>query len=215
MKIFIDTAHVEEIREAAATGLVDGITTNPSLVAKTGRKYIDVLKEICTIIDGPISAEVVSTDTKGMLEEAKKLADIHDNIVVKIPMTDEGIIAAGNLVSDDISVNVTLVFSPLQALICGKLGVDYCSPFVGRLDDVSYVGMELVEDILTIYENYGYETEVIVASVRHPIHVLEAARLGADIVTIPYSVFKLLSKHPLTDVGMAKFTADAAKIPKS
>jgi transaldolase len=214
MKFFLDTAIVEEIREGAKTGLVDGVTTNPSLVAKTGRKYIDVLKEICSIVDGPISAEVVSTETDGMIKEARSLADIHENIVIKLPMTEPGLCAAAELVEQDVSVNMTLIFSPMQALLCAKIGVDYVSPFVGRLDDISHVGMDIVGDIMGIYENYGYETEVIVASVRHPVHVLEAARIGADIVTLPYSVFKQLIKHPLTDAGVKKFLEDAAKIPK-
>jgi transaldolase len=215
MKFFLDTAHVEEIKEAAATGLIDGVTTNPSLVAKTGRNYVDVLNEVCSIVNGPISAEVISPKTNEMVSEAKKLADIHENIVIKIPMTDNGILAAAKLVELDIPVNVTLIFSPLQALICAKLGVSYVSPFVGRLDDISHVGMDLVHDILTIYQNYSFETEVIVASIRNPLHVLEAAQMGAHISTMPYAIFKQLSKHPLTDIGMEKFISDAAKIPKS
>ncbi len=215
MKFFLDTAHVSEIREAAEFGLVDGVTTNPSLVAKTGRKYTEVLEEICGIVDGPISAEVLSMDSAGMIEEARVLSDIHENIVIKIPMVEEGIKAANKLVDLEIPINMTLVFSPIQALLCAKIGVDYVSPFVGRLDDVSQPGMDLVTDIVSIYDNYGYETEIIVASIRHPIHVLEAARCGADIVTIPHSTFKQLFKHPLTDIGVAKFMADAAKIPKA
>lgn len=213
MKFFLDTAQVDEIREAAKTGLVDGVTTNPSLVAKAGRNYREVLEEICEIVNGPISAEVVSADADGMISEARKLTKIHSNIVIKIPMTDDGILAAGELVRSGIPVNMTLVFSPLQALICGKLGVDFVSPFIGRLDDIAHTGMELVADILTIYENYGVDTEVIVASVRHPLHVLDAARLGAHIATIPAGVFQKMSRHPLTDAGMKKFLADAAKIP--
>lgn len=214
MKFFLDTANVAEIKQAAETGLVDGVTTNPSLVAKTGRPYKEVLEEICGIVNGPISAEVISTDLKGMLGEAEKLADIHPNIVIKIPMTESGVLAAGQLVRMSIPVNMTLVFSPLQALICGKLGVDYVSPFIGRLDDIAHTGMDLVADILTIYDNYAMDTEVIVASVRHPIHVLDAARLGAHIATIPASVFEKMVKHPLTDKGMELFLADAAKIPR-
>jgi transaldolase len=214
MKFFLDTAHVSEIKEAAATGLVDGVTTNPSLVAQTGRNYEDVLKEICTIVNGSISAEVLAVHADGMIEEGKKLAQIHENITIKIPMTEEGIKAAGQLVREGVSVNMTLVFSPLQALICGKLGVDYVSPFVGRLDDISHLGMDLVYDIAAIYNNYDYDTEIIVASVRSPMHVLEAAQMGAHIATLPYKIFKQMMKHPLTDTGVEKFLADAAKIPK-
>ena len=214
MKFFLDTANVEEIKKAAATGLVDGVTTNPSLVAKTGRKYVDVLKEICAIVDGPISAEVLSTDIDGMVAEAQKLAELHDNITIKIPMTEAGINAAGKLVDLEIPVNMTLVFSPLQALLCAKIGVDFVSPFVGRLDDVAHEGMDMVADILTIYNQYHFDTEVIVASVRHPLHVLEAARMGAHVATIPYKVFNQMFKHPLTDVGVARFLEDARKIPK-
>ncbi|MBN1549930.1 fructose-6-phosphate aldolase [bacterium] len=215
MKIFLDTAHVEEIREAVTYGLVDGVTTNPSLVAKTGRKYVDVLKEICALVDGPISAEVISVESGKMVEEAKKLAEIHPNITIKIIMTEEGIKAASELVKLNIPVNMTLVFSPLQALLCGKIGVDFVSPFVGRLDDISNTGLNLVEDIMNIYGNYGFDTEVIVASVRHPIHVLEAAQIGAHISTLPHKVFKQMFQHPLTDIGVKKFLEDAAKIPKS
>ena len=215
MKFFLDTAIVEEIRSANETGLVDGVTTNPSLVAKSGRSYIDVLKEICRIVDGPISAEVLSSKSSEMLPEARKLAEIHPNIVIKLPMTEDGLQAASVLVKEGVHVNMTLIFSPLQALLCAKINADYVSPFVGRLDDVSHEGMDLVADIRGVFDNYGFATEIIVASVRHPIHVLEAARMGADIATIPYTVFKQLFKHPLTDAGVAKFLADAAKIPKS
>lgn len=215
MKFFLDTAQVDEIRKAYETGLVDGVTTNPSLVAKSGRNYREVLEEICQIVNGPISAEVLSADAKGMLSEAEELAKIHQNIVIKIPMTDDGVIAAGKLVKQGIPVNVTLVFSPLQALICGKLGVDYVSPFIGRLDDIAHTGMDLIADTMAIYENYDFDTEIIVASVRHPIHILDAARIGAHIATVPAGVFDKMSKHPLTDIGMERFLADAAKIPKS
>ncbi|MCD4653853.1 fructose-6-phosphate aldolase [bacterium] len=213
MKFFLDTAQVEEIRKALKTGLVDGVTTNPSLVAKTGRSYREVLEEICKIVNGPISAEVVSADIDGMMSEAKELAKIHSNIVVKIPMTNEGVVVAGQLVKMGIPVNMTLVFSPLQALICGKLGVDYVSPFIGRLDDISHNGMDLISDILTIFDNYRFDTEIIVASVRHPLHILDAALLGAHISTVPATVFEKMSLHPLTDLGMKKFLADAEKIP--
>jgi len=213
MKFFLDTAQVEEIRKAVETGLVDGVTTNPSLVAKAGRNYNEVLEEICQIVNGPISAEVLSSDVDGMISEATALAKIHSNIVVKIPMTDNGVIVAGRLVRMEIPVNMTLVFSPLQALVCGKLGVNYVSPFIGRLDDISHTGMDLIADTLTIFENYRFDTEVIVASVRHPLHILDAARLGAHISTVPAAVFEKMTLHPLTDLGMEKFLADAAKIP--
>jgi len=215
MKFFLDTAHVKEIREAAKTGLVDGVTTNPSLVAQTGRTYEEILKEICSIVNGPISAEVLAVDAQGMITEAKELAEIHENIVVKIPMTDDGVLAAHQLVQINIPVNMTLVFSPMQALVCGKLGVNFVSPFVGRLDDVAQTGMELIADIVAIYEQYSFDTEILVASVRNPLHILEGARMGAHVSTMPLKVFKQLFRHPLTDVGMAKFLADAAKIPKS
>ncbi|MBN1355320.1 fructose-6-phosphate aldolase [bacterium] len=215
MKFFLDTAHVEEIREAAETGLIDGVTTNPSLVAKTGREYRGVLKEICSIVNGSISAEVMATEADQMVNEAQSLAGIHSNITIKIPMTGEGVKAAAKLVHLNIPVNMTLVFSPLQALICGKLGVDYVSPFVGRLDDISHVGMDLVQDIIQIYGNYEYDTEVIVASVRNPLHVLEAAQMGAHIATMPFTIFKQILKHPLTDIGVERFLSDAAKIPRS
>ncbi len=214
MKFFLDTAIIDEIRDAAETGLIDGVTTNPSLVAQSGRNYTQVLKEITQIVNGPISAEVLSLDAQGMVEEGKKLAGIHHNIVIKLPMTDAGVLAANELLSNDIHINMTLIFSPVQALICGKLGVDFVSPFIGRLDDVSQSGMDLVSDILTIYDHYGFDTEVLVASVRHPMHVLEAARMGAHIATMPFKVFKQLTKHPLTDIGVQKFLQDAQKIPK-
>jgi len=214
MKFFIDTADVGEIREGMALGMVDGVTTNPSLVAKTGRNFREVIEEICTIVDGPISAEVVSTDTEGMLKEARLLADIHPNIVVKIPMIEAGIAAVRVLSDEEIHTNVTLVFSPTQALIAAKAGASYVSPFVGRLDDVSHIGMDLVEQIDTIFQNYAYETEIIVASVRNPLHVLDAALVGADIATIPLKVIKQLMHHPLTDVGLKKFLADWEKVPK-
>ena len=213
MKFFIDTADVSEIREGMALGLVDGVTTNPSLVAKTGRPFREVIEEICTIVDGPVNAEAVSTETEGMLKEARTLSEIHPNIVVKIPMTEAGIQAVRVLSAEGIRTNVTLIFSPTQALVAAKAGADYVSPFVGRLDDVSTVGMELVEQIDTIYQNYGFETEIIVASVRNPLHVLESAMIGADIATIPLKVMKQLMRHPLTDVGLEKFLRDWEKVP--
>jgi transaldolase len=214
MKFFIDTADVREIREANALGVLDGVTTNPSLVAKSGRKFIEVIKEITEIVDGPISAEVVALDHEGMIREAEELAAIHRNIVVKIPMTAEGLKAVKSLHGKGIKTNVTLVFSPLQALLAAKAGASYVSPFVGRLDDISQDGMGIIEDIRTIFDNYGYEAEIIVASVRNPIHVLNAALLGADIATIPFSVIAQLSKHPLTDIGIDKFLKDWEKVPK-
>ena len=208
MKFFIDTANVEEIKEANRLGLIDGVTTNPSLVAKEGRNFEDLIKEICAIVDGPISAEAVSLDTEGMVNEARALSKIHSNIVVKIPMTTEGIKATRILAQEGINTNVTLVFSPLQALMAAKAGATYVSPFVGRLDDVAHDGMGLVDQMIQIYQNYGFRTEIIVASIRNPIHVLEAALMGADIATIPFKVINQIAKHPLTDVGLEKFLDD-------
>lgn len=212
MKFFIDTANVEEIKKANELGLLDGVTTNPSLVYKEGREFRDLIKEICDIVNGPVSAEVVSTDAEGMINEARDLAKIADNIVVKIPLIKEGLRAVKILSGEGIKTNVTLCFSAVQALMAAKAGADYISPFVGRLDDIGKNGMELVEQIVTIYEAYGYETEIIVASIRNPIHVLEAALMGADISTIPFKVMEQLIKHPLTDIGLDKFLADWNKI---
>jgi len=214
MKFFIDTADVKEIREANALGVLDGVTTNPTLVAKSGRNFIEVIKEITEIVDGPISAEVVALDHEGMIREALELAAIHPNIVVKIPMTPEGLKAVKALHGKGIKTNVTLIFSPLQALLAAKAGASYVSPFVGRLDDISQDGMGIVDEIRTIFDNYGYDAEIIVASVRNPIHVLNAALIGADIATIPFSVIAQLSKHPLTDIGIDKFLKDWEKVPK-
>ena len=214
MKFFIDTANVKEIKEANALGLVDGVTTNPSLVAKEGRDFKDLIKEICTIVDGPISAEAVSLDAEGMIKEARELSKIHKNIVVKIPMTAEGLKAVKVVSKEGIKTNVTLVFSPSQALLAAKAGATYVSPFVGRLDDISHVGMDLIEQILIIFDNYGFETEVIVASIRNPLHVVDAALMGAHVATIPYNVMLQLSKHPLTDIGIKKFLDDWEKVPK-
>ena len=211
MKFFIDTANIDEIKKANELGMVDGVTTNPSLVAKEGREFKGLIKEICDIVDGPVSAEVVSTDAEGMVKEARELAKLADNIVVKIPMLEEGLKAVKTLAQEGINTNVTLCFSPIQALMAAKAGAAYISPFVGRLDDISQIGMELVEKIITIYDNYGFETEVIVASVRNPIHVLDAALMGADIATIPFKVIQQLTKHPLTDIGVEKFLADWKK----
>lgn len=212
MKFFIDTADVDEIRAAGELGLVDGVTTNPSLVAKSGRDFHEVLEEIISLVDGPISAEVVATDAEGMLREAAELAALApEKIVIKVPMTDEGLKATKALSDQGIKTNVTLVFSPLQALLAAKAGATYVSPFVGRLDDIGHSGMEIVEQISAIFDNYGYTTEIIVASVRGPQHVLEAGLIGADICTIPYSVMLQLTRHPLTDIGLEKFLADWQK----
>jgi transaldolase len=212
MKFFIDTADIEEIREAVSMGMADGVTTNPSLIAKEGRVFEEVIQEICGIVDGPVSAEVISTDTEGMLDEARKLAAIHENIVVKIPMTVDGIKATRQLTEEGIRTNVTLVFSPLQALMAAKAGATYVSPFVGRLDDLSHEGMLLVEQIAEIFSNYAYETEIIVASVRNPLHVLDAALMGADIATVPFGVLKKFATHPLTDSGLKAFLDDWNKM---
>jgi transaldolase len=214
MKFFIDTADVTEIREAHALGLVDGVTTNPSLIAKSGRKFKDVIKEIVSIVDGPISAEVISLDAPGMIKEGKELAKIHKNIVVKLPMTPEGLKACKALTDKGIKTNVTLIFTAMQALLAAKAGATYVSPFVGRLDDISQDGMGIIEDIRTIFDNYGYMAEIIVASVRNPIHVLNSALIGADVATIPYSVMIQLAKHPLTDAGIEKFLKDWESVPK-
>ncbi|MBC8019547.1 MAG: fructose-6-phosphate aldolase [Verrucomicrobia bacterium] len=213
MKFFIDTADVKEIREAHALGLVDGVTTNPSLIAKSGRKFKDVIKEIVSIVDGPISAEVISLDAPGMIKEGKELAKIHKNIVVKLPMTPEGLKACKALTDKGIKTNVTLIFTSMQALLAAKAGASYVSPFVGRLDDISQDGMGIIEEIRTIFDNYGYMAEIIVASVRNPIHVLNSALIGADVATIPYSVMIQLAKHPLTDAGIKKFLEDWQKVP--
>ncbi len=214
MKFFIDTADVKEIREAHALGLVDGVTTNPSLIAKSGRKFKDVIKEIVSIVDGPISAEVISLDAPGMIKEGKELAKIHKNIVVKLPMTPEGLKACKALSDKGIKTNVTLIFTSMQALLAAKAGATYVSPFVGRLDDISQDGMGIIDEIRTIFDNYGYMAEIIVASVRNPIHVLNSALIGADIATIPYSVMIQLAKHPLTDAGIEKFLKDWESVPK-
>lgn len=214
MKFFIDSANIDEIREAVSLGMCDGVTTNPSLVAKEGRKFDDVVKEILEVVDGPVSLEVVSLDAKGMVSEAKKLARLAQNVVVKIPMSTEGLKATKILSGMGIKVNETLIFSPLQSLMAAKAGAAYVSPFVGRLDDISHHGMDLVEQTITIFDNYDFATEVIVASVRNPLHVLDAALMGADIATIPFKVIEQLSKHPLTDIGIEKFLSDWKKVPK-
>jgi transaldolase len=211
MKLFIDTAEVGEIREAHSWGILDGVTTNPSLVAKTGRDFETVLREVCAIVDGPVSAEVVSTDAPAMLDEGQRLARIHRNVVVKCPMTAEGLKATRVLTDRGIRVNVTLVFSPAQALLAAKAGAAFISPFVGRLDDVGHDGMEVVGHILEILRHYTYPAEVLVASVRTPVHVIRAARMGAHIATCPFAVLQQLVKHPLTDVGLERFLADWRK----
>jgi transaldolase len=212
MKFFIDTANLDEIRQANDMGLIDGVTTNPSLIAKENKPFRKLLTEICRIVKGPVSAEVVSLEAKEMVGEAKDLAKIADNIVIKVPMTTEGIKATRMLSEAGIKTNVTLIFSPVQALLAAKAGATYVSPFVGRLDDISQVGMDLVGDIIAIYDNYAFDTKVIVASIRHPGHVLEAALMGADVATIPFKVIAQLAKHPLTDIGIEKFLADWKKV---
>jgi transaldolase len=212
MKFFIDTANVEEIREAAACGLLDGVTTNPSLLSKESGKPRAILAEITKIVDGPVSAEVTALGAEGMVAEGLELRKIAENIVVKIPMTLEGLKALRSLTEQSVPTNCTLIFNAVQALMAAKAGASFASPFVGRLDDVSSDGMELIEQICTIYRNYGFDTEVLVASVRHPIHVVQAALLGADVVTLPASVLRQLAKHPLTDIGLERFLADWEKV---
>jgi transaldolase len=214
MKFFLDTADIEEIREAAALGFLDGVTTNPSLVAKTGRKFRDVVEEICAAVEGPVSLEVVATEFEPMLAEGRELARIAKNAVVKCPLTRDGLKATRALAAEGTRVNVTLCFTPLQALFAAKAGAAYISPFVGRLDDRGQDGMEMVQQIRTIYDNYGFETEILVASVRHPIHVLEAALMGADVATLPFDVFGKLIQHPLTDLGLQQFLKDWQKVPR-
>jgi transaldolase len=214
MKFFIDTANTDEIKKAWELGVIDGVTTNPSLMAKEGKDPIDVLKTICGIVDGPVNAEVVGLTADVMIKEAKVLSKIHKNIVIKIPMIEEGLKAVKKLSAQKIKTNVTLIFSATQALLAAKAGARYVSPFVGRLDDIAHDGMEIVSQILDIYDNYLFETEVIVASVRHPLHVLDAAMMGADIATIPFSVITQLAKHPLTDIGLSKFLKDWEKVPQ-
>ncbi|MCW9065155.1 MAG: fructose-6-phosphate aldolase [Ignavibacteriaceae bacterium] len=212
MKFFIDTANIDEIKEAASLGILDGVTTNPSLVSKEGKDFRKLLDEILKIVDGPVSAEVISTDYEGILKEGRDLAKIHKNIVVKIPLIKEGLKACKTLTAEGIKVNVTLCFSPTQAILAAKAGATYISPFVGRLDDISTSGMDLISQIVQIYRNYNYKTEVLVASVRHPLHVVEAALIGADVCTIPFDVIKKMFNHPLTDIGLEKFLGDWKKL---
>jgi transaldolase len=215
MKFFLDTANVKQIKEAAGWGILDGVTTNPSLLAKENAKFEDLIKEICDIVLGPVSVESVSTKAEDIIEESRKLASLADNIVVKIPICLEGLKATKVLSHEGIHINTTLIFSSMQALLAAKAGTRYVSPFIGRLDDISHEGMNLVDEIVTIYDNYGMDTEIIVASIRHPLHVVEAAMIGADIATIPFGVIEKLVKHPLTDIGMDKFLSDWKKVKKS
>lgn len=216
MKFFIDTAKLEEIHEAHELGLVDGVTTNPSLCAKVGiktdKQFEDLIRQICELVDGPVSAEVTATDEKGMLAQGRHLAKIHEQVAVKIPMTPDGLKATRILAEEGIKVNVTLIFQPLQAMLAAKAGAAFVSPFIGRLDDISQRGMEIVEQTLTIFENYGFDTEIIVASIRNPVHVLESALAGADIATVPFGVIMQLLKHPLTDTGLKKFLEDWERV---
>ena len=215
MKFFIDTANPEEIKKAYEMGVIDGVTTNPTLISKEKKDFESLIEEICKIIKGlPISLEVLSLNSEGMIEEARSLSKMGENIVVKIPMTTEGLKAIKTLVSEGIKTNTTLVFSPTQALLAAKAGTTYVSPFIGRLDDIAQTGMELIAQIVTIFNNYGFGSQVIVSSIRHPIHVLEAALIGADVATIPYKVIEQLVKHPLTDIGIERFLADWKKVPK-
>lgn len=214
MKFFIDTANIDEIRKGMEMGLVDGVTTNPSLLAKEKKDPDAILQEILKTVPGPVSLEVISTDAKGMIEEARKLADLGQNAVIKIPMTEEGIKAVRTLTDEEIKTNVTLIFQPLQALIAAKAGATYVSPFIGRLDDISQRGMEIIDSIAKIFYNYAIETEVIVASIRNPVHVLDAALIGADIATIPFNVLKQLMNHPLTNIGLEKFLKDYESVKK-
>jgi len=214
MKFFMDTGNIEEIKEGIRLGMVDGVTTNPTLVARENKDFDTVVSEILQAVSGPVSLEVISEDADGMIAEGRQLVTRGDNVVVKVPMTTEGLKATKVLSEEGIHVNQTLIFSPLQALLAAKAGASYVSPFIGRLDDVAHRGMDLVEQILAIFDNYGFDCEVLVASVRHPLHVLEAAMLGADVVTIPYKVMIQLANHPLTDVGVEKFLNDWKKVPK-
>jgi len=214
MKLFIDSADINEIKEAADMGVLDGVTTNPSLVAKTGRSFDEVAKEILEFVDGPVSLEVVSTDFDGMIKEAHDLVKLGDNVVIKIPLITEGLKATKALADEGVNVNMTLCFSPMQALLAAKAGAAYISPFVGRLDDISQPGMELIQQIVDIYSNYAFTTEILVASIRNPIHMLESAQMGADVATVPFKVIDQLMKHPLTDIGLEKFLADWEKVPK-
>lgn len=212
MKLFIDTANIDEIRETASWGIISGVTTNPSLIAKEGRDFHQVVQEICTIVNGPISAEVISPEWKGMVKEAQILAAIHRNVTIKVPMTDQGLKAVHALKAEDIKTNVTLIFSAAQALVAANAGATFVSPFVGRIDDVGQDGMTVVREIAEIFTNYGLDTEIIAASIRHPVHVVQAALCGCDIATVPYKILQQMLKHPLTDIGIDKFNADWEKV---
>lgn len=214
MKFFLDTANIGQIKEAASWGILDGVTTNPTLVSKENMKFEELIKKICSIVPGPVSVESVSTAAKDIIKEAKSLAKLAENVVVKVPVCVEGLKAIKELSQEGIRVNTTLIFSPVQALMSAKAGANYVSPFIGRLDDISHPGMDLVEEIIIMFENYGIETEVIVASIRHPLHVVEAALLRADIVTVPFAVLEKLVKHPLTDIGMEKFLKDWGRVKR-
>ena len=214
MKIFIDTANISEIKEAMSMGVIDGVTTNPSLISKEGRPANDLLREICPLVGGPVSAEVIALDSEGMIREARELSKIAKNIVIKIPLTKEGLKAIKVLSGEGIKTNCTLCFSPSQALLAAKTGADFISPFIGRLDDISQVGMDLIRDIKVIYKNYAFRTQIIVASIRNPLHVVDAALIGADIATAPFAVIEQLIKHPLTDIGIQRFLEDYKKTPK-
>jgi transaldolase len=214
VKIFIDTANIKEIKEAASLGLIDGVTTNPTLISKENRAAPDLLKEICSLVSGPVSAEVISSNALGMIKEAEELAKISKNIVIKIPLAKEGFKAVKALSRENIKTNVTLCFSASQALLVAKIGADFVSPFIGRLDDIGQAGIDLIKDIKTIYKNYGFKTEIIVASIRNPAHVVSAALIGADIATVPFTVIEQLIKHPLTDIGAQRFLEDYKKIPQ-
>lgn len=215
MKLFLDTANLDEIRQAMSLGVLDGVTTNPSLIAKEGAQFEKRIYDICEMVQGPVSAEVLSTDVEGMYQEAQKLKQIHPWVVVKLPTIPEGLKAAKRLIAEGVKVNMTLCFSASQALLVGKLGASYVSPFLGRLDDISHVGMDLIRDIVTIYRNYSFKTEVLSASLRHPLHVVDAAKAGAHVATMPYKVFEQLIKHPLTDKGLAQFLKDWEKAQPS
>lgn len=211
MRFFLDTANLDEIREAHDLGVLDGVTTNPSLVAREGRDHDELVIEICELVGGPVSAEVLATEREAMVEEGRRLAALHEHIVVKLPTTADGLKACKRLAAEGVAVNMTLIFNPIQAVMCAKAGAAYVSPFVGRLDDIQHDGMDLVEDLVQIFDNYLFETEILVASIRHPLHAVDAARLGADVVTVPHKVMMQLLKHPLTDIGLEKFLADARK----
>ncbi len=214
MKIFIDTANVNQIKEAVALGVIDGVTTNPTLISKENRPAEDILKEVCALVPGPVSAEVIAMEFAGMLAEAHQLAALADNIVIKVPLTKEGLKTVKALYDEGIKSNVTLCFSAAQALLAAKAGATYISPFIGRLDDIAQTGMDLIRDIRQIYLNYAFKTEIIVASVRNPVHVVDAAKCGADIATVPFAVIEQLIRHPLTDIGIARFLEDYKRIPK-